>query len=147
MIPISRRERTVPVTTGRGRRLLDRLRRRRPTGSLRDWLIRVDEFRDGDALVKAEIPGIDPAKDVRITVADGILRIKAERRLESNRERAGYTRRELRYGSMMRALRLPENVAEDDISASYKHGILEIRVPVAPAPQPSEPVTIPVTAA
>ena len=109
---------------------------RRPFGLGWDWpgedLIRVDEYREGDTeVIRAELPGIDPEKDVELTVGDGMLRMSAERRVEEKTEDTGYVRHELRYGSMSRTLPLPEGVSESDISATYKDGILEIRVPVA----------------
>ncbi|GAY07358.1 Hsp20/alpha crystallin family protein [Pseudonocardia sp. N23] len=154
MSTLSRRERGDVAPLGRMDKLFDEwfrsLPMRRPFGMNWDWpgedLIRVDEFRDGDTqVVKAELPGIDPEKDVEITVADGMLRIKAERRIEQDREDKGYTRHEIRYGAMTRTLPLPLNVAEGDISASYHDGILEIRVPVPSAPEAAAPVTIPVS--
>ena len=119
---------------------------RRPFGFTWDWpgedLIRVDEYRDGDTeVIRAELPGIDPEKDVDLTVADGMLRISADRRIEDRTEDKGYLRHELRYGSMSRTLPLPEGVAESDITATYKDGILEIRVPV-PEQARSEPTKI-----
>ncbi len=93
-------------------------------------VIRVDEFRDGEELVvRAELPGIDPDKDVELTVADGMLHIQAERREEEHRAGKGYRRRELRYGSFSRSLPLASGVKESDITATYKDGILEIRIP------------------
>ncbi len=123
---------------------------RRPFGLGWDWpgedLIRVDEFRDGSTeVIRAELPGIDPAKDVELTVADGVLRIRAERRIEEKSEDKGYTRHEMRYGSLTRTLPLPEGVRENDISASYKDGILEVRVPLAEQPARSEPTKIAIT--
>ena len=108
---------------------------RRPFGFAWDWpgedLIRVDEYRDGDTeVIRAELPGIDPERDVELTVADGMLRINAERRIEDRTEDKGYLRHELRYGSMSRTLPLPDGVNESDIKATYKDGILEIRIPV-----------------
>jgi HSP20 family protein len=83
-----------------------------------------------DALViRAEMPGIDPDKDVEITVADGLLTIRAEQRSESTEENEGRTRSEFRYGSFERTLRVPRDVNVDEITASYKDGILEVRVP------------------
>ncbi|GAA0919117.1 Hsp20/alpha crystallin family protein [Pseudonocardia zijingensis] len=119
---------------------------RRPFGLAWDWpgddLIRVDEYRDGDTeVIRAELPGIDPEKDVELTVADGMLRINAERRIEDRTEDKGYLRHELRYGSMSRTLPLPDGVSESDISATYQDGILEIRVPVPERPQ-TEPTKI-----
>jgi len=95
-----------------------------------DGMIRVEEFHDdGTLVVRADLPGIDPEKDVELTLADGMLHIEAERREEEKKEDKGYLRQELRYGSFSRTLPLPEGVTESDIKASYKAGILEIRIP------------------
>jgi len=86
-------------------------------------LIRVEEFReDGTLVIRADLPGIDPGKDVELTVSDGILHIRAERREEEKREEKGYVRQEVRYGSLSRSLPLPEGVTEDDITATYEAG-------------------------
>jgi HSP20 family protein len=93
-------------------------------------LIRVEEFRDDGALViHADLPGIDPETDVELTVADGMLHIEAERHEEEKREEKGYVRQELRYGALSRSLPLPEGVTAADITATYKAGVLEIRIP------------------
>ncbi len=93
-------------------------------------LIRVEEFReDGTLVIRADLPGIDPDKDVELTVSGGILHIEAERREEEKHEEKGYVRQELRYGSLSRSLPLPEGVTEADITATYKAGVLEIRIP------------------
>jgi HSP20 family protein len=102
---------------------------------LLDWpsekMIRVDEYREKDQLViKAELPGIDPDKDVELTVSDSTLHISAERKEEETTEEKGYVRRELRSGSFGRTLPLPKGVSEQDIKATYADGILEIRIPV-----------------
>ena len=108
-------------------------------------VIRVDEYRDDDTqVIRAELPGIDPDKDVELTVAGGMLTINAERRVEEKTEEKGFTRRELRYGSFTRTLPLAEGATEDDIRASYKDGVLEIRVPVAKPNVAAEPKSIPV---
>lgn len=105
-------------------------------------LIRVDEFREGDTqVIRAELPGIDPDEDVELTVADGMLRIEAQRRTEEKTEEKGYTRQELRYGSFTRTLPMPEGASEADIKATYRDGILEIRVPIV-EPTVSEPTKI-----
>jgi len=119
---------------------------RRPAMFAREWateeLIRVDEYREnGSLVVRAELPGIDPDKDVEITVSDGMLRIAAERREEEMTEEKGYVRQELSYGSFTRTLLLPEGVTESDITASYKDGILEIRIPAA-EPEPPTKISI-----
>jgi HSP20 family protein len=93
--------------------------------------MKVEEFRDGDTLVvRAEMPGIDPDKDVEITVSDGMLRLSAERRSETTTEdKKGY-RSEFRYGSFSRSVRLPAGAGEDDVTATYDDGILEVRIPI-----------------
>ena len=93
--------------------------------------MKVEEFRDGDTLVvRAEMPGIDPDKDVEVTVSDNMLHLRAERRSETKTEdKKGY-RSEFRYGSFSRSVRLPAGTGEDDVKASYHDGILEVRIPV-----------------
>jgi HSP20 family protein len=93
--------------------------------------MKVEEFREGDTLVvRAEMPGIDPDKDVEITVADGMLHLSAERRSETTTEvKKGY-RSEFRYGSFARSVRLPAGAGEDDVKATYDNGILEVRMPI-----------------
>ena len=85
-----------------------------------------DEMDDSHHVVRAEIPGIDPAKDVDITVRDGRLTIKAERteKKQSNR------RSEFSYGSFVRSVSLPPGADEDDITATYDNGILTVSVAV-----------------
>ena len=93
-------------------------------------VIRVEEYReDGTLAVRADLPGIDPDKDVEVTIAGEMLHIQAERRKEEKQEGQGYLRREVRYGSFSRSLPLPEGVTEADIVATYKDGVLEIRIP------------------
>jgi HSP20 family protein len=105
-------------------------------------LIRVEEYReDGTLVVRADLPGIDPDKDVELTVSDGMLHIEAERREEEKQEGKGYLRQEVRYGSFSRSLPLPEGMTEADIIATYKDGVLEIRIP-EPKHEPAKRVAI-----
>jgi HSP20 family protein len=92
--------------------------------------LRIEQELTGDTMViRAEMPGIDPDKDVEITLDEGVLRIRAERRFEAKEEKKGLTRSEFRYGAFERALRVPEGVDVDDVTAAFKDGILEVRVP------------------
>jgi HSP20 family protein len=75
-----------------------------------------------------------------------MLHIHAERREEQKTEGKGYLRHELRTGTFSRNLPLPRGVTEADIKATYKHGILEIRVPM-PEAEELEPTKIPVETA
>lgn len=113
-----------------------------PLVSPRGWtgagMIPVDEYQEEDALVvRAELAGIDPEKDVELTVTDHMLHIEAERREEEK----GYVRHELRCGSFSRTLPLPDGVTDADITANYRDGILEIRVRT-PKAEPAKKIPI-----
>jgi HSP20 family molecular chaperone IbpA len=92
-----------------------------------------DEIKEGRYEVRAEIPGIDPSKDVDITVRDGELTIKAER--TEQKEFNG--RSEFSYGSFVRTVSLPAGANDDDIKATYDKGILTVSVAVS-EPKPAE---------
>lgn len=95
-------------------------------------LIRLEEYVDGEScVVRAELPGIDPDKDVEITVSRGVLHLKARREDKTEESKPASYRSEFHYGSFERAIRLPEGATEADVKASYQDGILEVRVPVA----------------
>lgn len=85
-----------------------------------------DEMADGRYEVRAEMPGIDPASDVDVTVRDGQLTIKAERSEKKDFD----GRSEFSYGSFIRTVSLPAGADEDDIKASYDKGILTVSVGV-----------------
>jgi HSP20 family protein len=99
-----------------------------PFVTLRPYLaqpIRIEDFvEDGHYLVRAELAGIDPAKDVEVTVGSGYLTIRAERHDKTE----GKHRTEFRYGSFSRSLPLPGDANPDDITASFDHGILTVSV-------------------
>jgi len=99
------------------------------------WL-RVEEYQDGDTLVvRAELPEVDPDKDVEVMISDGMLHIRAQRTERSeHRDKEGY-RSEFRYGSFERDVLLPLGVEERQVAATYKDGVLEVRVPVPAAPK------------
>jgi HSP20 family protein len=93
--------------------------------------LRLEEFREGHELVvRAEMPGLDPDKDVDIHVSDHTLRIRAERKQETKAEHKEGYRSEFRYGSFVRTLSLPSGATDQDVKATYKDGILEVRIPV-----------------
>jgi HSP20 family protein len=102
------------------------------------WL-RVEEYtEDGSLVVRAEVPDIDPDEDVELSVANGVLHIEARREERSEKREKGGYRSEFRYGSFVRNVPLPEGTKEDDITATYKDGILEVR---APLPEKKEAAT------
>ncbi len=92
---------------------------------------KVEEFMDDDDLVvRADLPGVDPDHDIEITVQDGTLRIQGQRREERRTEERNIRRSEVRYGSFTRTLLLPSGTSEKDIDATYKDGVLEVRLPI-----------------
>jgi HSP20 family protein len=93
--------------------------------------IKVEEFMDGNELVvRAELPGVDPDRDVEVSIVDGALCIRAERRQEHMIEERNMRRSELRYGSFSRTVALPPGARESDVKATYKDGLLEVRTPI-----------------
>ncbi len=108
----------------------------RPTATPR---VRVEDYVDGDVYVlRAEIPGIDPAKDVEVEVVDGVLTISGERREEKKTK----SRQEFQYGAFSRSVTLPQGADEDDVSATYVDGVLEVRVPISKPAQKSRKIEI-----
>lgn len=100
--------------------------------------VKIEEFvEDGQLVVRAELPGVDPERDVDVSIADGKLRISAERRHEEKIERREYRRSEFHYGSFSRTLVLPAGTDESDIKAKYKDGVLEVRAPIAEEAAPT----------
>jgi HSP20 family molecular chaperone IbpA len=125
----------------------------RLVGDLYDWLeaelparaghvIRVeDHVTDTEYRLRAELPGLDPEKDIQVSVDNGVLSIHAERR-EEEQVRG---RSEFRYGMLHRAVRLPASTDEEHVSATYTNGILEVTVPLTSAPPSGR--TIPISKA
>lgn len=128
-----------------------------PIAEMLDWLesaapsfrgiglapyVRVEDFvDDGTYVLRAEMPGIDPDKDADVWMAEGMLHIKVERTMEEREDKDGF-RSEFGYGSFHRAVSLPKGAATTEVKATYKDGVLEIRVPLRPVDQPVEKVMI-----
>jgi HSP20 family protein len=93
------------------------------------WMPALDVTETKDNLiVKAELPGIDP-KDVEISLSGNVLTIKGEKKQEKEEKDENYHLVERRYGSFVRSIRLPVEVQEDKIEASYKNGVLKVVLP------------------
>ncbi|MGZ4737053.1 MAG: Hsp20/alpha crystallin family protein [Acidimicrobiia bacterium] len=93
--------------------------------------MRIEERVDGDEfVVRAEMPGIDPDKDVEINVTDGMLQIRAERSEEKKSEKGETRRSEFHYGYFSRVISLPAGTSQADVKATYHDGILEVRLPL-----------------
>ena len=79
-----------------------------------------------DYVVEAELPGVNE-KDIKLSIEDGYLNIEAERSVKESKsddEKLHY--RESYYGKFSRSIKLPENINENKVKASYKNGILEV---------------------
>jgi HSP20 family protein len=91
---------------------------------------RVEDYvQEGNYVLRAELPGLDPAKDVEVSVEDGTLTIHAERREEHEEPHHS----EFRYGSFSRSVTLPRGADTEHITAGYDKGILQVSVPVPEA--------------
>lgn len=83
---------------------------------------------DKEVIATAEMPGLEK-EDVKINLTEDRLEISAEAKQEEKREEKGYVYRERRSSSYYRAISLPSSVNPDNSKASYKNGVLEIKMP------------------
>jgi HSP20 family protein len=94
-----------------------------------EWLPSLDVAETKDEIVvKAEVPGMDP-KDIDISLSDGLLTIKGEKKQEREEKEEDYHLVERSYGTFTRSIRLPKEVRREKISASYKNGVLKVTLP------------------
>ncbi|GAA2372062.1 Hsp20/alpha crystallin family protein [Dactylosporangium salmoneum] len=101
--------------------------------------VRVEEYTDGTTyVVRAEAPGLDPDKDIAVSVVGNRLHIRVER----TEERVDKAHSEFHYGTFVRAVQLPPNAREEGITATYVAGILEIRVPITGATTPGREIPV-----
>ena len=100
------------------------------------WVPRVDIKEEKDRFViLADIPGVDP-KDIEIHMEKGILTIRGERSAEAREEHQRWSRVERSYGVFHRRFALPDSANADGISATGRHGVLEIAIPKKPETTP-----------
>ena len=89
----------------------------------------LESFTEGDTLVvRADLPGVDP-NEVEVSVTGDMLNLRGKR-LEIHENKTDFLHREVSYGSFERSLKLPEGVKAEDIAASYRNGVLELRIPI-----------------
>ena len=86
------------------------------------------EETEKDILVRVEVPGIEK-KDCRITIEDNVLYVSGEKRYERESHGSTYHVMERAYGAFQRSIPLPRNVNIDKAEASYKNGVLTVRLP------------------
>ena len=90
---------------------------------------------EGDIIIAAELPGVDPAK-VDISVVGDTLTISGSRESEPLKEGESYHRQERGYGRFTRSLQLPFSVDAGKVEAKYESGILRMTLPRAEADKP-----------
>ena len=96
------------------------------------WAPELEITQQGNELiVRADLPGLKK-EDIAIDVTENDITISGERRKEQESEQGGIYRSERSYGSFSRTIRLPEGTLTDQAKASFKDGVLEIRMPSPP---------------
>jgi HSP20 family protein len=114
--------------------LFGRMGRQRGAGSA--WAPALDVHQEGDTMVIcADVAGVEPDK-IDITVDDNVLTISGQREDDRTVEEGQWIRRERMTGQFRRSVSLPPGVDPDQVKATAKNGVIEVRVP---RPQPSEP--------
>jgi HSP20 family molecular chaperone IbpA len=99
-----------------------------------------DYVEDSTYVLRVELPGIDPERDVQLEVQGDALVVKGERREEKKEKQ----RQEFRYGSFHRVMTLPAGARAEEITASYQDGVLEVRIPISEE-TPQQAKSIPIT--
>jgi HSP20 family protein len=92
------------------------------------WVPTTDIFAMGnDLVIRCELAGVE-REDIDIEFSGGVLNISGERRSELDEEEIHFYTRERSFGHFRRSMNLPEGIDEDDISASFRDGMLQITV-------------------
>jgi HSP20 family protein len=102
----------------------------------RTWIPAVDAWETENELVYAfDLPGI-PEDKIAVEFDDGSLTVSGERERVHEAKNDGFYRFERRFGSFSRTVGLPQGVTDDDVSADYRDGVLEIKVAKPETPKP-----------
>ncbi|AKH39221.1 MULTISPECIES: Hsp20/alpha crystallin family protein [Nitrosomonas] len=111
---------------------------RESSSATAEWVPSVDIKEETDKFVLlADLPGVKP-EEIDVSMENGVLTIKGEKRTEAKAEKEGYKRVERTYGSFYRRFSLPDTANSDAISAVSKHGVLEIVIPKRESVQPKK---------
>jgi HSP20 family protein len=121
-------------------RLFDELFERRPARREEFHPLTDIKETENEFIVKMELPGIKP-EDVEITLKGDTLTIRGEKKEEERTEKENFLRVERSYGAFQRSFTLGTAVKADEVKATYKDGVLEVRVPKAEEAKP-KPIKI-----
>lgn len=103
-----------------------------------EWAPAVDIKEESDKYVLlADLPGVKP-EDIDLSMEEGVLTIRGEKKTEAKTERENYKRVERTYGSFYRRFSLPDTANAEGISAKSRLGVLEIVIPKREAVQPKK---------
>jgi HSP20 family protein len=95
----------------------------------RPWTPPVDILEtENDLVIKADVPDMD-MKDIHVSIENGTLTLKGQRKFESEKKEKGYHRIERSYGSFARYFGLPDTVDPEKVQADYKNGTLTVTLP------------------
>jgi HSP20 family protein len=103
------------------------------------WVPPVDIYQNGDheLVLKAELPDMT-REDIDVTVDNGTLTIKGEKKLSSDVKEEQYHRIERRYGTFSRSFTLPQTIDASKVAADYRNGVLTIRLPLRDEAKPRQ---------
>ena len=103
------------------------------------WVPPVDIYQNGDheVVLKAELPDMT-REDIDITVDDGTLTIKGEKKFSDDVKEDNFHRIERRYGAFSRSFTLPQTVDTAKVGAEYKNGVLTVRLPLREEAKPRQ---------
>ncbi len=94
----------------------------------RAWVPAVDMIdRPDEVIVRADLPGLEQ-KDVNVTIQEGVLTVRGERKAEPEEKEEDYYCCERTFGAFARSLSLPPGVDAEKVKATFKNGILEIHL-------------------
>lgn len=97
--------------------------------TMADWTPTVDITEtDTTYVIKGEIPGVNK-EDVKVTIEDGMITMRGERKQEKEEKDKKFHRIERSYGSFMRSFRVPDNVDENAVKAEFKNGMINVTMP------------------
>lgn len=103
-----------------------------PEAGMAGWTPSVDVRETDQALVvKADLPGVDP-KDVEVTIQNGVLSLRGEKKEEKEEKGTNYHRVERYAGSFYRAIPLPAGADEAGVAAASEKGVLTVTIPKKP---------------
>jgi HSP20 family protein len=106
--------------------------------SIAAWTPSCDIYEtDDEVVVKAEIPGVKK-EDVKVSLQDNLLTLSGERKFEEETKKENYLRVERGYGAFSRSFTLPPYVDATKISAEFKDGLLEVKLPKSEQAKPKQ---------